>query len=185
MKCIGKYPFTVGNPMHSIQRRVVNRCLNKRLLAPPRRRDTLIPSFWSGVGKSHVPGRRPVTVCATALCRVDPQRTQEVIIGISDRMITWNEELEFETVNQTKIRAFAPAKAVVLTSGSSTNGFSAYLETHKVVLETGITNVGEIAKLYAQNLVSLTKKRAERLYLAPLGLTSKSFIKHQQEMQPD
>src|SRR6266446_7985134 len=120
--------------MHKVIGGVGKRYVNKRVLAPRPRWNTPIPSIWPEVGKSPISGRQPVTLCAVALCRVDPLRQQEVIVGISDRMLTWNDEIEFETENQTKINGFGPmAKAVALSSGTTSISFEAYTETHKVI----------------------------------------------------
>jgi hypothetical protein len=92
-------------------------------------------------------------------------------------------DIEFEAW-QTKIYPFGPAKAFAMVSGDQSHHQAIATETHRMVTERGITEVKEVASLYAHNFATLRRKRAERLHLAPLGLDSESFIARQREINP-
>src|SRR5437016_5922231 len=90
--------------MHTLKRRNGERYVNKRVLARRPRWNTPIPSFWPEAGKSRVSGRRPVTLCAAAICKVRPagsDQVEDALITISDRMVT-KAGMEYESKFATK-----------------------------------------------------------------------------------
>jgi hypothetical protein len=132
--------------------------------------------------------RCPVTICAAVLCDI---HRQPVLLGISDRMLTWSEEIEYETEKRTKIFPFPErdvppdqAKIVALGAGNYDSHAAIAERTHQAARAKGITDVGKIARLYAANYARLKRERAERLYLAPIGLDMRSFIAKQRVMLP-
>jgi hypothetical protein len=120
-----------------------------------------------------------MTVAAAAICK---NGNEGVLVGISDRMIT-SGDTEFES-NTTKIFGFANARTVCLSAGDTDAAFEVATETHRQVLASKITGVGEIADLFASNHAALRSKRLERNLLAPLGLDLDTFVSRQQEMDP-
>ena len=120
-----------------------------------------------------------MTVCAAAICMAG---TQQMLLGISDRMLT-SGDIEFET-GQTKVFGFSP-NIFAQFAGDSDAHFAVATETHLAVLKNGISSVGEVARLYAQNALSLRRRRAEGIHLAPLGLDTETFISRQQELLPE
>jgi len=125
-----------------------------------------------------------VTVCAAALCIANtPAGLHAILLGISDRMIT-SGDIEFES-GTTKIFGFSPASAVCLVAGDTDLGFMVATETHRKVIRDGIAEVEEIARQFAYNYASLCRRRAEGLYLVPLGLDVDSFTARQHQMQTD
>ena len=125
-----------------------------------------------------------MTLCAAAICHNHPQTGPvPVLLGISDRMLT-SGDIEFES-GQSKIYVFDPANTVALVSGNYDAHFEIAIETHRQVRSDHVTDVGQIAELYAKNLLAYRTKRASRLLLAPLGLDVDSFISRQQEMDSD
>jgi hypothetical protein len=116
-----------------------------------------------------------------------PER--QVVLGISDRTITWADEVEYETRNRTKIFAFPfsptnPTNIVALGSGDIDTHAAIAERTHQQALETGVSDVGEMARLYAAHFAYLRRERAETLHLAPLGLTLDTFLERQRTMLP-
>jgi len=133
-----------------------------------------------------------MTICAAAICATDvtlggPKRA---VIGISDRMITAGNEIEYEPLNHTKIYVFsirpgASAKILALGSGDSCKNFSVSKATQGEMEKLQTTEVEKAAELYADSLVSFRNNRTERLHLSPFDLTLKSFIDRQQDLAPD
>src|SRR5262249_19479336 len=110
-----------------------------------------------------------------------PKAQRYALVGISDRMLT-SGDVEFEQRHHTKIFGLSPARAVCLGAGNVNTAFSISTSTHKQVIASSISEIEQIAQLYADNFSLLKQKRSERLYLSPLGLTIKSFARRQQEL---
>lgn len=172
--------------MHKVIGGVGKRYINKRVLAPRPRWDTPIPSFWPEVGKSRVSGRRPVTLCAAAICKVRPagsDQVEDALITISDRMVT-KAGMEYESKFATK-EYFFSSRIVSLASGDLDNNFTVAYETHHDVLRDQVASVCEVAHLYARNFARLRRERAASIHLAPFNLDADSFVSRQQEMASD
>jgi 20S proteasome alpha/beta subunit len=132
--------------------------------------------------------RRPVTVCAAAICTMQlPGKPQEqVLLGISDRMLT-SGGVEFEP-RTSKIYPFTlgqqPAKIACLSADDTDLGFDLARQTHQELLKlTGEVSVRQAAYSYAQQFMRLRRERAECRHLAHLGLTTESFIAQQRRMR--
>jgi hypothetical protein len=136
-------------------------------------------------------GMLPVTVCATVLCTAGPQRI--ALIGISDRMVTWNDAIEYETWNRTKVfdltisspeRGSTHPKIVAMGAGDIDAFVVVAERTREEATQNGITDVAEMARLFGKHFGDFRKERAEGLHLAPLGLTMQSFTENQRGMLP-
>jgi 20S proteasome alpha/beta subunit len=122
-----------------------------------------------------------VTICAAAICKLEEQ---EVILAISDRMIT-SGDIEFEGT-QTKIFQFRPW-VFALGAGDHAVHSAISFET-----EQGITSgqyveptVRNVARLYAQNFAALRREQAEQKFLIPLGLDCTTFVSKQKSIRPE
>jgi hypothetical protein len=130
--------------------------------------------------------RLPMTVCAAAICtaRWADGLDKSVLLGVSDRMIT-SGDIEFEAF-QTKIYPFGPpAKALCLGAGDSNSIITLVTETARRIQNEGITEIKDVARLYADSFSWLRRRRAEQIYLAPLGLDINSFLSKQKDMNPE
>lgn len=127
----------------------------------------------------HQEQKSPMTICAAA---ISGHGDKEVVLAISDRMIT-NGDIEFED-NHSKIWVLSP-RIACLFSGESVFHHMIRSATHRTIIADGITDVGEVADLYALNFIALRRKRAEKKYLAPINLDCDTFLSRQHELQPN
>jgi hypothetical protein len=121
----------------------------------------------------------PVTISAACICEGE---RQSMILAISDRMIT-SGDTEFEP-EQPKITEFAP-RIVCLFAGHRDFHHMIASATCRTISADGVTAVSEAAELYAANFVALRRKRAEHKHLAPLVLTSETYLSRQRELNSD
>jgi hypothetical protein len=120
--------------------------------------------------------RHSMTVCIAAICSwVDTpnNKTEAVIITASDRMITRRGDSEYEPP-QPKLLHISRS-ASVLFAGDITVHSEAVQKT-RAALDASVTEVGEIAELYASFVRAFREREAAQTYLSPLGLTSKSLL---------
>jgi hypothetical protein len=125
-----------------------------------------------------------MTVCAAVICQgqTPTGEPEEVLLGVSDRMITAG-GTEFET-HLTKIFVFASAKIVALGAGDWSFIEAIATETEREVVRSQITDVQQVARLYGQNYARLRRRFAENLHLAPIGLDLDTFLERQRTMAP-
>jgi hypothetical protein len=127
----------------------------------------------------------PMTICAAAICkgRARSNALVPMILTISDRMFTAG-DLEFEPASMDQAiqkQKMLAAKIICLFSGDrDLHNMVANLTERKVDADN-IVDVAHVADLYAENFITLRRKRAEQKYLAPLGLTYQSFLERLNE----
>jgi hypothetical protein len=126
-----------------------------------------------------------VTICAAAICTVYlPTGSEAMLLGISDRMLT-SGDIEFESPHSKMIGFPLPAQALCFGAGESTWLHTIATEVRRETEQTGITETADIARLYADTFANRRRERAERLYLAPHGLNTATFVRNQHKMNPD
>jgi hypothetical protein len=119
-----------------------------------------------------------VTICIAALCQ-----DGSTVIGISDRMMTVGEDIEYERA-LTKASPIAP-HIVVMYSGDARIHSDLYCSVRREMHEDvarSVWGVKDVAEAYARQYAAERAKRAERDILKPLGLHSASFIASQKFM---
>jgi hypothetical protein len=123
-----------------------------------------------------------VTICAAALCRMRglDGAEEDMVIGISDRMLT-SGDIEYEAA-QSKIYPLGGIKALCLPAGDVAFHLPISIETSKTATQGQVVDIGDVARLYAENYASVRRARAERLYLAPHGLDIATFLANQRRM---
>jgi hypothetical protein len=124
-----------------------------------------------------------MTVCIAAACRwLYPDNSWgPAIVLVSDRMMTAG-DIEYEPP-RAKICFFRP-HVLILVAGE--------LSAHTESLE-GITagfagapaSAYEIASAYGQRIAGFRRRRAESMYLSPLGFTLDTFSEYQARMVPN
>jgi hypothetical protein len=152
----------------------------------------------SGERIHRIPSRNPstprqnerpkaMTVCAAVLCKVPTDTEQfDAVVGIADRMFT-SGDVQFEG-NTTKVFAFVrepvvAANVIALEAWDTNAHFALATETHSEVINQKIESVREIAATYARRFQAMRRERAERTYLAPLGLNAETFRSQQKMME--
>jgi len=90
-------------------------------------------------------------------------------------------DVEFETI-QTKIFRLKP-RVVSLVAGLHAEATLINMRTGNFT--DGIEDVGEIAKLHAEQYASRRRELAEKKFLSALGLTIDSFPNRQRDMKPE
>jgi 20S proteasome alpha/beta subunit len=106
-----------------------------------------------------------------------------MIIGASDRMLTAG-DIEFEPPQNKIIPLVISGHAVALTAGDTAAQTEICARTFQELGRRTVTDVSEIAEVYARNFGEYRRTRAERTILAPLGLDTESFLARQREMLP-
>ena len=142
------------------------------------RRDFLSRDFLGG----RRPEKRrdpPMTISAACICE---GMRQSIVLAISDRMITYG-DTEFEP-EQPKITALAP-RIVCLFAGHRDFHQMIVSATQQSAAADGVTAVAEAAELYASHYIVLRRRRAEQKYLAPLGLTTETYLSRQRGWPPN
>lgn len=117
-----------------------------------------------------------MTVCIAAICLA--AEGHPVIIGASDRKLTAG-GVEFEPPTA-KFYKFTPY-IVAMTAGDA----DAQVEICDYVYQAGPRNVRETVRLYCEQLGAYNLRQAERIVLAPLGFTMKSFLAAQRRLSPE
>jgi 20S proteasome alpha/beta subunit len=92
-------------------------------------------------------------------------------------------DVEFET-DMTKVFLFTD-RVLALHSGDQASHYTIAEETYHTVQKNGITDVGTVARLYAQNFAALRLRRAAAIHLTPLGLDAETFLSGQHQLPPD
>lgn len=130
-----------------------------------------------------------MTVCAAAICTLSVTAGGPVraIIAVSDRMHTVAGNTEYEPANTTKIVGFSPARVIALGAGDSSIGYAIATQTHRQIIagDVSSTDVGDIAKGYADNFWSHRQEYLARKHLWPIGLTTENFAQAQRALLPD
>jgi len=128
-----------------------------------------------------------MTVSAAAICTLYPSSGgwENAVLAISDRMITAG-DIEYEPGGNCKISWLGvpecPGKILALVSGDAVSHGTIVSRTLNEVLAHYITDVGAVAKRYADNFAALRREQAERASLHPLGLSLDSFLDAQADM---
>jgi 20S proteasome alpha/beta subunit len=123
-----------------------------------------------------------VTVCVAAICDND------TIFGAADRMLTTG-DIQFEPPD-IKIVTLTNS-IVVMTSGDSALHAEILQSVRAEILERLEYNsdewldIKEVAELYSQHYNEVRRKCAERVILAPFGLTSDTFLERQSNMSAE
>lgn len=121
-----------------------------------------------------------MTVCLAAVCRT-PEGAR--IVGASDRMVTIDSTREFEP-DQTKFWNFCPY--ILVMAAGDTDLQAEILNPLGREMEARIARqpkqwlyVEEIANIYLEKYIAIKTKRAERQFLAPLGMDLETFANRQ------
>jgi len=126
-----------------------------------------------------------VTVCVATLFRWNyakagsPPEFQICAIVASDRMITAG-DVKYEP-SQLKI-AMMTSRTMVLVAGDYAVHSQAIQDTRRVIQGARDQSPENIAKLYGKSIQTIKQRRAEDLYLTPLGMNSDTFIAQQKDM---
>jgi len=126
-----------------------------------------------------------LTVCATAICTVEKTLggRKYAILGISDRMIT-SGDIEFEQPNHTKVFQLA-GRAMSLASGDIECCTEVIRDTIRLVGNSGVCEIYDIAKIQCKKFEEYRRSRAESAYLHKFGLNMESFVSRQNQMTPE
>jgi len=95
-------------------------------------------------------------------------------------MLTVGGEIEYEPPQHKVYRM--TDKAVILIAGDTSDQWIIGQSVARQIKGEGITDIAEMANLYAKEFASHRRKEAEARLLAPLGLTFSSLIDRQDEM---
>ncbi len=123
-----------------------------------------------------------MTVCVAAICEGN------IIFGAADRMLTAG-DIQFEPPD-IKITVLTTS-VVVMTAGDSALHSEILQSVHAEIADRVATdpnewlNVKDIADMYSHYYNETRKKCAERVILAPFGLTTDTFLMRQVGMSPD
>ena len=127
--------------------------------------------------------RTPMTVCVAALFAWNyaptgsPDDFGVAAILTADRMITAG-DVQYEPP-QFKAAQFTPT-TVGLVAGDFAYHSKAIKDTLRQINDT--TSPENIATIYGQIIQSITRKEAEDLYLAPVGLNTDTFLAQQRDL---
>lgn len=120
-----------------------------------------------------------MTVAIAAMCKSDGW---QAIVAAEDHMITAG-DVEFEQP-QPKIWKQGPY-AIAMLYGDTAAQAQVSLATESEVMSEGITDIGEIASRYSDNLMAYVQRSAEAAVLNPLQLTTQKFLSESKAMHPD
>jgi hypothetical protein len=124
--------------------------------------------------------RENVTICAAAICKhVD----RPVVIAVSDRMMT-SDDIEYKG-GQSKVYTFSNVRCLCLSAGVIDLARTICDDVNKRAGNEKLDDIGLVARAYADQYGALRRRRAEQLYLSPLGLDAASFLNCQGSMNPD
>src|SRR5262245_28232956 len=120
-----------------------------------------------------------MTVCIAAICNT--QRIQPVlgplVLGFTDRMLTADGGItEYEPPRPKIVRL--TKTIVALTAGDLNAQTELCRQTMEQLGELGERplDVREVAEKFSANVIKMRTKEAERVYLAPLGLSIDTFL---------
>jgi hypothetical protein len=124
--------------------------------------------------------RKPMTVCIAAACKwLYPDNTWgPAIVLVSDRMMTAG-DIEYEPP-RIKVCFFRPTVLILVAGELSAHTES--LEMLTAAFAGAPASGWEIATAYGRQVAEFRRRRAESIYLSPLGLTVDSFIQYQAQM---
>jgi hypothetical protein len=118
-----------------------------------------------------------MTICAAAICQHIHKELDgnlhPSIVTISDRMLS-SIDIEYEP-ELVKIKHLSPSIAS-LYAGDRDFHYMIAEATHQAIAADNVTNVADVADLYASNFLALRKRRSEAKYLSPVGLNYESFL---------
>jgi hypothetical protein len=101
-------------------------------------------------------------------------------------MFTAHTGTEYEPKNTTKIFGFSPRRVLSLGAGNSTINFEVNTKTHEQAMAKAATNdIEGIAELHSLNYLKYRQSYLERVYLLPVGLTTKTFPLRQHKLLPE
>jgi hypothetical protein len=146
-------------------------------------------------GQKRVERQKPLTVCAAAICTGQIEKDgpkERVVVGIADRMLTAG-DAEFESrtpkiypIPLKQVGKDRFAMAACLSADDSDLGYNLAVQVHQEAKAAGKEpTVKELASLYADKFTTLRRELAERVHLAPFGLTSASFVSQQKKMSAE
>lgn len=124
----------------------------------------------------------PLTVCVAAISE------NTMIFGAADRMLTAG-DIQFEPPD-IKIMRLTSSIAIMI-AGDSALHSEIFQSVYKVIYErlevepSEWITVKEVAELYSQFYNEVRQKCAERVILAPFGLTTETFLTRQVNMSTD
>jgi hypothetical protein len=128
--------------------------------------------------------RKAMTVCIASLFQWNYGTKEKPNYGLaaltaSDRMLTiWDSKFE---PHKTKV-AFFGTKALAMISGDYALHSEAVDSLQKTLPASPNKSPENIALLYGRKIQEIKLRRAENLYLAPLGMNSDSFLAQQGDM---
>ena len=158
----------------------------RKRLEPPNYRDFLDWRAGPNQDASRLVSRRvrPVTICIAAICQFpgDHLGGPYAVIAACDRMMT-TEDIQFEPP-QSKVFEFA-SNVVALVAGETDAQIEVCNHTFRELTESLPQSVEAIVDVYCRQLAAYNQRQAERTILAPFGLTFKSFLDHQQPIDPE
>ncbi len=120
-----------------------------------------------------------MTVCIAAICMYGGS---SMILGASDRMLT-SGDVEFEPPT-TKIYRLG-LNAVILVGGDAAVQADICDKTYDQRMKDNVTDVRDVAEIYAKHFADYRRQRNERSFLHPLGLTLDTFTQRQSGMLPE
>lgn len=135
-------------------------------------------------------GDVPVTVCVATICElvIGGQHLGQMIVGASDRMITTG-DVQYEP-QQPKVFPLT-ISIVAMVAGDMAiqteilQGVFADMGQRITQEPQKWVDVGYAAARYVERYKQAKLRRAETAILAPLGLTSETFVKRQKRMSDD
>lgn len=125
-----------------------------------------------------------MTICIAALCKIpgldlnDPQ----AVIAASDRMLTAG-DIQFEPP-QPKVYGFG-TNAIALISGQINEQIEICDLVFRGLAHSRAITIADLVEHYCRELVAYNKRQAERVVLAPLGLTLANFLSQQEKLGAD
>lgn len=131
------------------------------------------------------PERRDVTVCIAMafIWNYGPDHGGfgQAILTASDRMLTAG-DLQYEP-RQQKISRLTPSTLLMVAGDMTVHTEAITYALDEINLITA-PKIAEVVDIYAKHIKNIRRRRAETLYLEPLGLDIKSFNDNQKNMLP-
>jgi len=127
--------------------------------------------------------RSPVTVCIASIFtwHLTDGQTELAVLTASDRMIT-AADIEYEP-SQLKLAFFTSHILGMVAGDYPTHSDAIGIVKARLQHTTG-ASVKDVADMYGQAISEVRRARAAKDILAPLGLTSESFLLREHEMSP-
>jgi hypothetical protein len=121
-----------------------------------------------------------VTICIAAICRLPDNR--RIVVGATDRMLTAG-DIQFEPPKSKVFRLTQSTIALLAgDSGPQDEICSRLLEQ---LTFDAPERVRKVVDAYCLQLSHYNRQQAEKTVLAPFGLTIRSFLKLQRELDPE